>query len=601
MLAVLDEGLGQYEPPMPQETRDEFVQRMARWLPNAVKEDLREDQVAAICDGLRGIATERILLPWPPTCDERLWLLEGVCRTQTAVQRYVQFSAQVTYAQAHEDRLAEIGEVLAEALAQRRAPPAAQQQAAERLSEALRVLRGAPLWTPFAGGVEGDELVWVVRQRLESLPDVRPHVRGAEAWARWAVRLAGYDVQSWFGREVGRPRVRSVDAEEFRSALLDMPPEGRLAFVRAFRADLAGKGGPNWEDDYVSQRAGEVQREWRDACLFLVRPLFPPPIAGHLAPTSAAAEVPTPRGEGCAEVTFHRPPSDARALLGMEGYGGTAPYVLTVQYVWGPGQYRAVHFVSSVCRAAGPWATDLPPAGMHVDGDRLRRRAPVLWPAPGPATASVPLDQVAQEWPDLLLSSPPGSGYTTVDFYLAQLALLTDPARVTVEDLGVVDLQGRRTRQLRLTPHQPLLLYEPHRLTAFLLWRDEERNVVLRWEGQTADGKTAVVGTVGDLLEAPPGRWVPLLREEAWEPGTYAQPVERNTILGDQTVTQQETARYEVGGYTEITQLCVVADGVVLPKDIGHLDDRGELLMHMRFLSYEIEYDDATVVYAEPD
>ncbi len=322
--------------------------------------------------------------------------------------------------------------------------------------------------------------------------------------------------------------------------------------------------------------------------------------AGALCLTHVAQAAEPRQVRALAAVTCQRPPSDARLLLMEDAYAGEAPYMLTVEYEWRAGGFEALHFVGRVAGTDGPWMTSVAPGVIRIEGTTAVRLGQYFRNVVGWQRSKIDLQRAAREWPDFLEDQPQWSGYKPLDFYCAQLWLLSDPARLALEDLGTEDVNGRPARKLRLTPGQPVILYEPHRLTHFTLWRDEERGTPLRWEGYAGD-ELAVEAEHGEFREVSPGRWAALRVEERWHPGTFAHRVERSMLVGNGTVTRQETYRQDVPGARETTQFSVVADGLVVPKDIRHYDDRDRLLMQAEFLSYEIEYDDGTVVYAEPE
>jgi hypothetical protein len=199
--------------------------------------------------------------------------------------------------------------------------------------------------------------------------------------------------------------------------------------------------------------------------------------------------------------------------------------------------------------------------------------------------------------------APPGvpSGY--LFFYLTRLWAATRGSQPEMSDEGVAERDGQRVHIYRVTYAEPIEIYQGHALKTFVVETDDERGVPLRYTAQEPDGNLAVEAQFGDFREVAPGHWEALRIEERWEPGLIKWVTNKVVRRPD------GTERIEVDHWTEtavppakeIIEMAVVADGVVVPKRIRRYDDRDRLLMQAEFLNYEIEYDDGTVVYAEPE
>jgi len=304
---------------------------------------------------------------------------------------------------------------------------------------------------------------------------------------------------------------------------------------------------------------------------------------------------------GSAELALHAYPGalDAASRFAIE-YRGEAPYQLTARYSWGREGSVGLDVPAGVHAMSHPFtagfarlrATVFQGRG-QARGFGLSSRGIVTDDLTAKQPASTPEDPTADA--DGMVYDP------VLGAPLAGLMLLSDPTKLTIEDLGPEQLDGVTVHKLRVVPPEPVRIYEPHRLATFLVWRDEGRGLVLRVEGYDVEGKLAAETVCSQVTEVAPGKWAALRVEERFEPGVMRWNLESTTQRGDQPpVTEIIPEEAPVGGASEVIELAVIAEGLVMPKQISHYDDQGRLLMHMRFLSYEIEYEDGTVVYAEP-
>ncbi len=338
ILEALRVGLGRYEPSLPEEMVEEFVLRFGRWLPSVVREPLAEGQVADICWGLSAIADQPIVPDRPPP-DERVWLLVAAWRTESAVLRFLRFSRDPAYGDAHSRALAEVELTVLRAAQQQGASPAAAQAAIANLREAMVPLRGAPLWTPYLGGVEGQDLLSVIRQTLAQLPDIPPQRGGPDGWAKWAARVTRYDLQEWYAREVQRPWADTAEWRDLVSYVFDAL-SGEAAPLGPGPAPAAPAGvQAQIEQILAALRQGlgahepDMPREMRDE--FVVR-------MGRWLPTVLAERLTEEqRGEVCQaleRVPFvartDRPPAPKDRLWLLEAVLSTQSAVSRFPTVW---------------------------------------------------------------------------------------------------------------------------------------------------------------------------------------------------------------------------------------------------------------------------
>jgi hypothetical protein len=166
-----------------------------------------------------------------------------------------------------------------------------------------------------------------------------------------------------------------------------------------------------------------------------------------------------------------------------------------------------------------------------------------------------------------------------------------------------VEANGTRVQTYRVTFGTPVEVRAGTKLASVVVDADEARGAPVRYSGYTPDGGLAVEATCSDFQEVVPGRWAALRIEEHWHPGSLTTVIHATEFPPDEGPPREHDRTLEtpVPAATDIMEFAVIPGQLVVLKEITRYDDQQRLLMHMRFLNYEIEYDDGTVVYAEPE
>ncbi|MFQ6134096.1 MAG: hypothetical protein ACE5R4_18785 [Armatimonadota bacterium] len=295
ILAALEEGLANYHylppppgywpeargarggdeasqvPQLPQQMQEDFLRRMARWLPTAITAPMSEQQLADIEEGLleRAYAFE---MPGKFGYGHAA-LLRMVCSTQTAIWRYIADGPDPQELIAIQEQLGQIREAMMDELL-RSWPdcPAEVREGAARMADVhFGDLTASALWTPVRSVLPEEEATDLT-ESLERLIVLEPGLRVTQERPLERLAMAVSWVSSW-GRGRAREAGRADSAESRELAQIEQEREAELQ-ARYELVRKLNETDPGWRERRRLGYTALTRAADHDAFAFTLAPIY---------------------------------------------------------------------------------------------------------------------------------------------------------------------------------------------------------------------------------------------------------------------------------------------------------------------------------------
>ena len=258
-------------PRLSREMQQDFLGRMARWLPGVIEEPLSQQQLKDIEEGLRERAYDYENPSKYGYTHEAL--LRMVCSTQTAIWHYLQDGPDPAELAAIEEQLAESREAMMTQLLESWPDcPAQVREGVSRMANAhFSDLTPSPLWARVRSLLPDEEAA-DLRETLQRLIVLDPSLRDPKEAPLQRLGMNVSWVSSWArrrAREAGR--AESEESRELGEIEQAREAELQAAYRLARQLDETD---PGWRESRRRQYSALTRRADCDACAFMLAPLF---------------------------------------------------------------------------------------------------------------------------------------------------------------------------------------------------------------------------------------------------------------------------------------------------------------------------------------